>query len=146
MHHPNQDWHSKFSLNILWDCSCNIMSKRAHHNPHSFLCVESTKMVFAVVIPRACFVLLGTVSPALPVDSPALFMLQVLHAWCAFHVSWRLWLFMLLVFCFFVDPDAHAVGDQGHEIAWSACCFSLRGSPGFIVAFVALVLRQLTHL
>ena len=44
-----------------------------------FLCVESTKMVFAVVVPRACFVLLGTVSLALPVDSPVLFVQRVLR-------------------------------------------------------------------
>jgi hypothetical protein len=55
-------------------------SKTAHHNPHSFFCVESTKMVFAVVVPCNCFVLLGTVSLALPVDSPALFVLRVLRA------------------------------------------------------------------
>jgi hypothetical protein len=56
-------------------------SKTAHHNPHSiFVCVESTKMVFAVVVPPACFVLLGTVSLALPADSPVLFVLQVLRA------------------------------------------------------------------
>ena len=42
-----------------------------------FLCVESTKMVFAVVVPRACFVLLGTVSLALPAGLPALFVLRV---------------------------------------------------------------------
>ena len=45
-----------------------------------FGCVESTKMVFAVVVPRACFVLLGTVSLTLPADSLALFVLQVLCA------------------------------------------------------------------
>ncbi len=45
-----------------------------------FCCVESTKMVFAVVVPRACFVLLGTVSLTLPVDSLALFVLRVLRA------------------------------------------------------------------
>ena len=45
-----------------------------------FLCVESTKMVFAVVVPRACFVLLGTVSLTLPVDSLALFVLRVSRA------------------------------------------------------------------
>jgi hypothetical protein len=47
---------------------------REHINPHCFF-VEFTKMVFAVVVPCACFVLLGTVSPALPVESPALFFL-----------------------------------------------------------------------
>ncbi len=36
-------------------------------------------MVFAVVVPLTCFVLLGTVSLALPVDSPALFVLRVLR-------------------------------------------------------------------
>jgi hypothetical protein len=29
-------------------------------------------------------------------------------------------LFLLLVFAVFVDPDAHAIGDQGHEISQSA--------------------------
>ena len=56
-------------------------SKTAHHNPHSFcVCVLPTKMVFAVVDPLACFVLLGTVSLALPVNSPVLFVLRVLRA------------------------------------------------------------------
>ncbi len=45
-----------------------------------FFCVESTKMVFAVVVPCACFVLLGTVSLTLPADSLALFVLRVLCA------------------------------------------------------------------
>jgi hypothetical protein len=45
-----------------------------------FLCVESTKMVFAVIVPRACFVLLGTVSLMLPIDLLALFVLRVSRA------------------------------------------------------------------
>ena len=42
--------------------------------------VESTKMVFAVVVPRACFVLLRTVSLTLPADLRALFVLRVSRA------------------------------------------------------------------
>ncbi len=45
--------------------------------PTFVFCVESTKMVFAVVVPPACFVLLGTVSLTLPAVSLALFVLRV---------------------------------------------------------------------
>ena len=65
-----------------------------------FLCVESTKMVFAVVVPCACFVLLGTVSLALPVNLPALFVMRVSCTERAFYVSCSCACFSCLYFAF----------------------------------------------
>ncbi len=62
-------------------CGTALARERERDNitTHIFFCVESTKMVFAVVVPRACFVLLGTVSLTLPADLLALFVLRVLR-------------------------------------------------------------------
>ena len=81
---------------------------------------------------------LGRVSLALPVDLPTLLVPWVTRAWCAFHLSWWLCLFLLHVLAFFVDPDARIIGDQEHEFARSAWCFPFRGSPRFMVAFTRL--------
>ena len=135
-HHPSQDWCPHFSLNVLWDCSCKSKSKRAHQ-PTLVFCVESTKMVFAVVVPHTCFILLGMVSLSLtlPVNSSALFVLQLLRAWCAFNVSWWLHLFLCLFLFLLIPtlvlleirgmnlPDLPGVSRlEGHLDHGCACC------------------------
>jgi hypothetical protein len=90
---------------FFFECFVGLLLRKSESKttsqPTFVFFVESTKMVFAVVVPRACFVLLGTVSLTLPDDSLALFVLRVSRARRAFHASRQLRLFLLLVFAFF---------------------------------------------
>ena len=117
-HHPNWDWDVQIFLRTFGGTAIARARAREHINPH-----------FCVYPPR-CYLLLSSLTLSLfcwgrchrhcQSTCRVVFTASVMHITRGAHASWRLRLFLLLVFAVFVDPNARIIGDQGNDFARSA--------------------------